>query len=291
MAIAQVFSVTSNISKAFASTFEVVPFFETSGNSKAFLSTFNTSPFFTTSGVASAFISTFKPTPFFNTSGKAVSFVVTPSIDNAKLLVLKFAPLDIASDYSTITMTDGTGLYDAVTNPNGYNLPVLPSDINRAKRSQVNLYFVYRVWTGGSPKSIVFPVTQYPTLDTWEYTLEVPASGIYQLMLVATPLAFDYTDVQSKGNSIYDLAKAKTGWFASSIAVAADADLINCLNQKRYAFLEEVMCGHCDEGYLEFYSDYVGMLNALDLLDQVNATILYDKLKSKCSEVNCDCGC
>ncbi len=74
-----------------------------------------------------------------------------------------------------------------------------------------------------------------------------------------------------------------------------DAELesyLNDLSQMRYAFLKSIMCGRCDEEYLNTYSVYVGIINAMEAGEWERAVEFYDKLKGICTEQNCNqCGC
>jgi hypothetical protein len=69
-----------------------------------------------------------------------------------------------------------------------------------------------------------------------------------------------------------------------------DPDVINCLNNKRYQFLQGVMCGKCDEEYLNFYGIYVGMNNAMEVQEWDRAVEFYEKLKEICA-CESSCGC
>lgn len=92
-------------------------------------------------------------------------------------------------------------------------------------------------------------------------------------------------------DDLYQIAKQFPGWYVGSTGLVVDPDLINCLSRMRYEFLQGVMCGRCDEGYLHTYSLYVGMLNAMEVQEWPLAVELYNKLKDICAETPASCGC
>ena len=109
--------------------------------------------------------------------------------------------------------------------------------------------------------------------------------------MIAAPIAEDYINQVGKDDLI-DQADSFPDWYITSAGVMVDADVINCLNYKRYKYLQGVMCGSCNDDYLEFYSIYLGMLSAMDIQDWTTAICLYEKLKQICSETKCDtCQC
>jgi len=291
MGYTTVFATTSGIKRVFPAIPNRNPFFETSKEIGVFPSTISNNAFFESSGVARSFARTVGDTAFFATYGvKIVLPVVLPN-DTSKTLKLKFGTLDIASDLSTISIVDDTGEYNATTNPGGYNPEADPVDINRAKRSEVDLWLAYRVWTDTTTPNTIFPTPADPTVNPWEYVLPVEYSGIFQLFMIAAPVGKSFADVQALGNSVYEYATQQIEWYSGSNGIIADPDVINCINRARYAFLESVMCGNCDEGYLELYSKYVGAQNALDagLFSEASALVL--EIKEECSKLNCNCNC
>lgn len=100
-----------------------------------------------------------------------------------------------------------------------------------------------------------------------------------------------YADYRGLDN-LYEIAKQSPGWFVTSAGLIVDELLINCLSRLRYEFLQGVMCGRCDEGYLHTYSLYVGMLNAMEVGEWLLAVDFYNKLKVICAEQDgSSCGC
>lgn len=100
-----------------------------------------------------------------------------------------------------------------------------------------------------------------------------------------------YADYRGLDN-LYEIAKQSPGWFVTSAGLLVDELLINCLSRLRYEFLQGVMCGRCDEGYLHTYSLYVGMLNAMEVGEWLLAVDFYNKLKVICAEQDgSSCGC
>jgi hypothetical protein len=101
----------------------------------------------------------------------------------------------------------------------------------------------------------------------------------------------DYADYRGLDN-LYQIAKQYPGWYVGSTGIVVDPILINCLSRMRYEFLQGIMCGRCDEGYLHTYSLYVGMLNAMEVQEWQLAVELYNKLKVICAERDTSsCGC
>jgi hypothetical protein len=254
-----------------------------------------------------AFFSTTSTAPIVKTSGTAVAFVVTPDLNSLKSLILKIGTLVFDTNQTTVDVPDATGEYDAATNPGGYAPEAAPAPVpSRPRRSQVNLWTVYRIWSK-EPATQYGSNTQTPVSQAEQdevpyiYTLTFPTevvngetvviSGIYQLILIAAPLGQDY-DTKYFGNpSLADIATQLPDWYQTSVGVMVDTAVANCLNRKRYEFLQGVMCGRCDEDYLLFYSDYVGMLAAMEVQDWPTAIDLYNKLKTQCSETDSSCGC
>ena len=103
-----------------------------------------------------------------------------------------------------------------------------------------------------------------------------------------TALYADYRGI----DDLYGIASQFPGWFVGSAGLIVDELLINCLSRLRYEFLQGVMCGRCDEGYLHTYSLYVGMLNAMEVGEWLLAVDFYNKLKVICAEQDgSSCGC
>jgi hypothetical protein len=291
---------TSGFAKAYVSTISNNPFALTSGAASAFFTTTATFPVVYTAPNSVAFFATTSNQPIIKTAGQAVTFVVTPDPNAPKELVLKIGTLDFDSSGLFVDVPDATGEYNASTNPGGYNPEADSTNPYRPKRSQVKLWTVYKVWdvygnATQTPESqaeeddvdYVYPL-YFPTEEVAGEVL--PIKGIYQIILIAAPVGENYEDWIGNEN-LYDVANQYPDWYVTSVGTMVDQEVLNCLNRKRYAFLQEVMCGRCDEGYLAFYSDYVGMLNAMEIQDWPSAIDFYNKLKTQCSETNSSCGC
>jgi hypothetical protein len=300
MAAFQVVFRTSGFAKAYVSTISNNPFVLTSGAASAFFATTATFPVVYTAPNSVAFFATTSNQPIIKTAGQAVTFVVTPDPNAPKELVLKIGTLDFDSSGLFVDVPDATGEYNASTNPGGYTPEADSTNPYRPKRSQVKLWTVYKVWdvygnATQTPDSqaeendvdYVYPL-YFPTEEIAGETL--PIKGIYQIILIAAPVGENYEDWIGNEN-LYDVADQYPDWYVTSVGTMVDQEVLNCLNRKRYAFLQEVMCGRCDEGYLAFYSDYVGMLNAMEIQDWPSAIDFYNKLKTQCSETNSSCGC
>lgn len=291
-----VFANTAGVKRVHSSVFESKYFFETSPIKKVFPSVPVQNPFFETSRIAYAFAGTIKNASFFETSGIHYVFSSTLAEDTSKLLKLKWGGFELAADYSLLTVVDETGTYDALTNPGGYNPEADPTDPNRAKRSEVKLWLAYRVWKDStSIPDTVFPVPVDPTLIDWEY--EFPTNeeyGVYQMFLIASPTDKTFADIEAKGNSIFEYASQDISWYATAGGVIIEPDIINCLNRSRYAFLESVICGDCDEGYLSLYSKYIGALSAFEIgtdAAYLEGMKLLEEIRGECNKLDCNCNC
>jgi hypothetical protein len=291
---------TSGAAKVFANTAGNVPVVLTSPASRAFFATTANFPVVYTSAKRVAFFLTTSNAPIVKTSGTAVVFVVTPDPNIPRELVLKIGTLEFDTNQTSVDVPDATGEYNATTNPGGYTPEADSTNPYRPKRSQVNLWTVYRIWNvyGNATQT---PVSQAEQNDTpYTYTLTFPTeevnnesvtiNGIYQLILIASPIGENYNNYYGNPN-LADIATQLPDWYETSVGVMVDPAVTNCLNRKRYEFLQGVMCGRCDGDYLLFYSDYVGMLAAMEVQDWPTAIDFYNKLKTQCSETNSSCGC
>jgi hypothetical protein len=182
-------------------------------------------------------------------------------------------------------------VYDAQTNPNGYQPPLDPPDALRPYRSDLKLWTIYQVLTSATPNQLVFPTSQANESEAeYTYSLTIPESGVYNLIMIGAPDAEDYENWQQ--NNLVEYAKSQTDWFAVQSWVSIDAALDKCLINYRWAFLESVMCGNCDTSYLAFYADYVALYYALQVQNLAVVQDLYTKLTAFCSGSNCGCcGC
>jgi hypothetical protein len=289
-----VFATTAGVKRVFPSTSVSNSFFETSVVKSIFPTTTFNQPFFETSGVKYAFPTTAYNNPFFETSGLTRVFPVVLTDDTSKLLKLNFGSFDLSSDYSTIGLADNTGEYNSETNPGGYNPEADPTDPNRAKRSEIKLWLAYRIWKDTNAPDTLFPSPVNPDLNPWEYTLPIEEQGVYQMFMIASPTDEVFEDVEGKGNSIFQYAKQDIGWYSTTGLAIVDEELINCLNRSRYAFLESVICGDCDEGYLELYSKYIGVLSAFEIAtDEAisQGMALIAEIKDECNKLDCNCNC
>lgn len=296
MAIKLGFAVTPGKKTGFALVSGGFPFFTTSGKVVSFPITTSNINFFTTSGKQISYPVTINQSSFFSTSGVTTAFPVVTFVDDSKLLKLKFNDFDLASDYSTITANDGTGEYDPTTNPGGYNPEADPTDPNRAKRTEVDLYLGVRIWKNSSDIPIVFyPGAGDPQLNPWEYTVAINDDfGVYQFYLVGVPIGTPLSQIDAHGNSIFDIANCLQGWYITTAGVIVDPEVYNCINKYRYNFLKSVMCGACEGIYLEMYSWFVGALNAFSIGTDdayIQGMALIEKIKEACNKEECQSNC
>jgi hypothetical protein len=113
--------------------------------------------------------------------------------------------------------------------------------------------------------------------------------GLYSSWSLNTYTA-DYSTFQ--GNPALDtIAKETPGWYIDTVGILLDNKMINCINRMRYEFLQQVMCGKCYDEYLEIYSLYTGMINAIDIQEWANAVALYNKIKQMCDSFEQGCNC
>jgi hypothetical protein len=289
------FAPTAGIKRIYPSVPVSKYFFETSGITRVFPSVIVDNPFFETSGKAYSFAGTVKDAAFFESSGIHYAFARTLSDYTGKLLELKWGSFELASDYSIITVFDNTGTYDAETNPGGYNPEAATPDPNRAKRSEVKLWLAYRVWKDStSVPDVIFPSPVDPDAIDWEYQLPINEYGVYQLFLIASPTAKIFADIEAQGNSIFDYANKTALWYATAGGGIVSPEIINCINKKRYGFIESVMCGSCDEDYLSIYSKYIGALSAIQVgTDEayLQGMKLIEEIKDECNKIDCNCNC
>jgi hypothetical protein len=305
MAPFRVFFRTSGFAKTFFSTTESVPVVLTSPSARAFFATTANFPVVYTAPKKVAFFVTTSTAPIVKTTGKNVVFVVTPDLNTVKSLILKIGTLVFDTNQTTVDVPDATGEYNAVTNPGGYAPEVGPAPVpSRPRRSQVNLWTVYRIWdVPGYGSNTQTPVSQAEEGDVpYVYTLTLPTqtvngetvviSGIYEVIVIAAPLAEDYTADYFGDPNLANTAAQVLDWYVTSVGVMVDPVVTNCLNRWRYEFLQGVMCGICDGEYLLLYSNYVGMLAAMEVQDWPTAIDLYNKLKNQCSGyLSSSCGC
>lgn len=306
---AQIVFRTQGVATVFSTTVASSPTFLSGSRSSISLSTIASFPAFLTSSRSVSFITTTANWPVFLTQGSSVVFLTTPPANPTKLLVLEIGTLTINSDQTYVDVPDATPTYDPLDPtlyPGGYNPETSPTtNPNRPKRTQVNLWTCYKIHSrttaSGYGDNTLMPSTQPDEAEVpYEYSLYFPTEvvgndtvvikGLYEIILIAAPISVSYSNYVGNTN-LASLADQLPNWYIASAPLVVDPALMTCLNNKRYEFLQGVMCGHCDDGYLYFYADYVGMLSAMEIGDWTTANQLYDKLKNQCSEVESSCGC
>jgi hypothetical protein len=297
---AQVVFVTQGASQSFFSTTVTAPFFRSTSQAVSFLNSTQTTPFFQSGSLQQAVFNSIQTTPFFQSSALAVSMFDTIETGAVKLLQLRIGDLTLNTAQSQVDVPDATGVYDPVTNPGGYNPDGDPPVSGRPERTDLFLWTVFRLWTDTgdatqTPESqaeeeddpYVYPLT----LPTETIAGEaVPIRGLYEIILIAAPFGTPYGDYQGY-ESLTEFAAEAEGWYQVGAGLMVDPFVINCLNAKRYEFLQGVMCGKCDTGYLDVYSVYVGMLAAMDAKQWDRAEVFYDQLKEICATGSLSCNC
>jgi len=305
MASIDVFFRTAGAKKAFVSTTDSSSFARSSSIFNALTTTTSNTQVFGTPNSTSAFFLTSGFYQIFKSSSVASVFLTTPTANPTKELVLKIGTLGPNTDCTYVEVPDATGEYDATTNPGGYNPVGDPFNPYRPYRGSVKLWTVYKVWNTpigtGNIGDTQTPSTQAEQNDVdYTYTLYFPTEtieneaivikGIYEIILIAAPSSENYEEYIGNVN-LYSIANELDDWYVTSVGIMVDCEVINCLNRRRYEFLQGVMCGRCDDDYLLFYSDYIGMLSAMEIQDWPTAVEFYNKLKTQCSTVEPSCGC
>lgn len=308
MPTSQIVFRTQGRATTFNTTVAQSPVLITGGSSVVFPSTIANFPSFITSSRSTTFMNTVVSSPILATQGQSVVFLTTTQANPTKLLVLEIGTLTINNDQTYVDVPDATPTYDPLDPtlyPGGYNPETDPTVQFRPKRSEVNLWTCYKIHSrttaAGFGDNTLMPSTQPDEAEVpYEYSLYFPTEvvgndtvviyGLYEIILIAAPLAELYANYVGNTN-LATIATQRPDWYIDSAPLVVDPALMTCINNKRYEFLVGVMCGHCDESYLSFYADYVGMLAAMDIGDWVTANQLYDKLKNQCSEVESSCGC
>ena len=289
------FFVTNGKKTSFFNTTGSTSIFQTGQRADAFFVTKSETNIFLTGSRQVAFFVTTGTAPILLTSSQQVAFFVTPVPQSPKDLVLRWGVLTINTPQTQMDVTDGTGTYNATTNPTGYNPESSTFDPLRPKRSALYLWTVYRIKSDKTnPDQTLGPDTQPDEAEApYEYTLSLPVDedgnvikGLYELFLVGAPRTETYTP----GLDYVSLA-TQNGWFLASAGIMVDSTVQNCINRMRYEFLQSVMCGKCNEAYLEVYGLYVGMLNAMESGEWTTAVEIYEKLKEICSSQEQSCTC
>jgi hypothetical protein len=285
---------TGGVARGFPVTTQTGTFLNSCGVGQSFGVTTQTGTFLQTGTVAQKFSVTPALRMLFTTGGIVKTFFTTPNPATDKQLVLQINPeIGIATDCSSFEIEDATPTYDPDTeaNPTGYNPEAASFSPYRAKRSELDLWVVWRIWTTDGPVTY-FPTTQDGSLIPWTATVATDIQGIYQIFIIGAPVGTDYT-IWRGLQTLPEYAAASPDWYETSVGTAAtDCGLTNCLNQKRRAFLDGVKCGEgCDDGYVEFWGIYQTMNSLLALGQYPEAVVEYEKLKVICAEAGCACGC
>ena len=196
MAYAFTFSATVGVAITNAQTANNQVAFQSAGVANIGVQTQQNSLFTQSAGISSVNVQTQSLANFLSTSGLTSTFVITPDINTAQVLVLEINPdIGLATDCSTFTVEDGTPTYNPTTgeNPTGYNPEGATDNPNRAKRSQIDLWFCMRpVDSNGVVGQTIFPPTQDGDLIPWFFTQPLQTQGIYQIFMIGAPAGTNY---------------------------------------------------------------------------------------------------
>ena len=291
MAWYSAFTRTGGISNAFVSTTGRQTLFVCGGTYSAFTAITGGQVYFNSAGIAVAFAATTQNAVFPLTANISRAFTTTVQPPPDKLLRLQIGDFVLSTDYTSIDITDITGVYNVTTNPYGYTPAGDPYDPNRPRRSDLKLWTVYRVITSSAPEDLQFPTSQAEQSDPdYTYSLTIPERGVYDLIMIGAPDTENYANWQQ--DNLFGYANSQDNWFATSQWLTIDPDLDICLANYRWRFLQSVMCGDCDTSYLAFYADYVALFYANQVQNTIVAQDLYTKLTAFCSGSDCGCcGC
>lgn len=305
-----VFFRTQSKNVSFLSAITETQTFLTGKRSVADFVTILEAPYFVTGNKSVTFMVTQSIAPYFLTPSRSVAFVVTPDPKAPRDLKLQIGTLTINTNQSIVNVADGTGTFDPgdpQLDPGGYNPEDASSEETRPKRSQLVLWTVFKLRSRpdseGYGDTTITPVSQneeednpyiYPLLLPTEdiNKTTVPIKGLYEIFMIGAPFSqqgnysiYYQTDLVSK-------AKGTSDWYITSMPIMVDADVTNCINKMRFAFLQGVMCGKCKDDYLEVYAIYVGLIAAMEIGEWPVAIQYYDRLKGICAGTDCvSCGC
>ena len=292
MAEATTFAATAGVSITQAQTADNQAPFTVAGVADIFGQTQSKDVFSQSASVGVAFGQTQSNFTFSKTAAFTPYFFVTPDPNAPQSLVLQISQeIGLATDCSTVTISDGTPTYDPDTeaNPTGYNPESATVDPLRPKRSALDLWFCMREWTKDGVGETIFPTTQDGDLTPWTFTQPLINQGIYQLFMIGVPVGTDYAIYQLQ--TLPEYAANTPGWFVASVGAVLDCGYINCFNTKRRNYLNGIKCGKCDKGFQKFAGKNDSMNAALALLDFPLAIGYFDELEKECAKIGCKCGC
>jgi len=293
MAYATTFSTTVGVAITNAATANNQAPVQSAGIGNSYPVTYNNALQVQTAGIGGGYASTQSNSTFSGTAAFTPHFTVTPDPDSSKLLKLVINPaIELTTDCSSVTIADATPTYDPDNPnlyPNGYNPEDATANPYRAKRSEVELWFCYRIWTAEGPLATYFPPTQNGTLTPWTFTQGLVTPAMYQIFMIAAPLGTDYE--LHKIDTLPEFAANMPGWYVTSVGTVLDCPFINCYNTKRRTYLDGIKCGKCDKGYAKFRAAYNRMIAALDVLMFDLAYPEYVELGKECIKIGCNCGC
>ena len=198
----------------------------------------------------------------------------------------------IWANASALSLIDLSGTYAGFDTNTYYN--VEGTGTTFLTKAEVDQYLFYFDSTTGNYVQMGQIFRVYDDTNVWLYSApsgDATTSDELFTSYSQNTTTADYNQYIGATN-LYDIAKESPDWYVTSVGIMVDNEVVNCLNRMRYEFLQEVMCGKCPEGYLNTYSIYVGMLNAMEIQDWTTAIDFYNKLKTICSEdMNSSCGC
>ena len=243
--------------------------------------------FFTTNTPNRFFFNTTKNRFFFSTNSPNRFFFTTlPPQRTTELELMPFVTL--ATDCSTVVITDVTGTYPVTEG--GYN-PEPDANIPlRAKRSQVQLWIVFRYYDAEGNVVLIFPDTQNNVTPSFTYIFDTAlGDAIIEVVMIGAPIAEDWNDW--KGNeSLVEYAEAL--WFVGYKAVQKLCSVNDCVFNAEYRFVKGLICENCNNIEETVEKDEALLLIQSNLAEgnYTQAAIQLQALKDLCAEEGCnDC--
>lgn len=216
-------------------------FFQTASPQTFFFQTAGQRFYFQTSEPSEFFFQTPHGGKFnFRTSLPSEFFFRTPEGSRTTDLVLKpsyNAPGSIASDFSSVTIVDATGVYP--TNPSGYTPEDGTAEPLRPKRSELQLWIVLQDYTESALNPVLIaPDTQNDVDPNFTYVFETPGDRVYSVVMIGAPLSEDWNDWKDRTDLV---EYAATNWFVGQVGLAKIPNATNAFNSLRYNMVKGLL--------------------------------------------------
>jgi len=262
-------------------------FFDTAGNPfQAFFDTPEKLAFFDTSYVGRLYFDTPRSLAFFDTPKGVFAFYDTFPQQRTTSLILTPGITSIATDCTSISLYDNTGVYPVTEG--GYTSEIDVPTATRPRRSEIQLWLVLRLWNADGTFTEIRPDTQTGLADPWTFVQGLAKDGIYQIFLLGPYLSEEWTDWAYQDVVSY----AQTYWYAGSITALVACDAINCVNDARYRLAKAILCGECEtEEWVRKRAVLRTIISNVALGNNVEAAKQLVTLTAMCEDENCKCNC